>query len=386
MVKPFRISIPQQEVDDLFLRLKQARWPSIFCEEPWALGTDHSFMKRLIDYWGSEYNWREQENWLNSFPQFIENVDGMNIHFVHVRGEGVSSQPLLITHGWPGSFMEMLKMVPYLTTPSLFGGNAKDAFDVIIPSIPGFAFSDKPTRPGVGSRHVAGLWAKLMERLGYERFFVQGGDIGAGISTWLSLMHPNRVMGLHLNFIPGSYKPPLSQETPPIRDEEQNFLNKVTDWMEREGAYGAVHKTKPETIAFALSDSPIGLASWIVEKFQAWSDCNGNIEASFSLDELLTNISIYWFTNTIASSIRIYAEGPKVPLSFSKEQQVIVKTGISIFPKELPMPPRSWVERGYNVTYWEHVNKGGHFAAMENPKLFAEQLHLFFHSVNAPSV
>jgi pimeloyl-ACP methyl ester carboxylesterase len=380
-MRQFNISIPQQDLNDLSLRLKQVRWPSNFSEEPWKLGTDHSFMKRFVDYWVSEYNWREQEAWLNSFPQFIEQVDGLDIHFVHVRGEGTAPNPLLITHGWPGSFVEMLKLLPYLTKPSLFGGNPDDAFDVIVPSLPGFAFSDKPASPGVGTKHVAAMWAKLMDRLGYERFYVQGGDIGAGVSTWLSVLYPERVLGLHLNYIPGSYRPPLGPNTPPISTEEQAYLDQAADWMGHEGAYSALQRTKPETLALALSDSPVGLASWMVEKFQSWSDCDGNIEASFSFDDLLTNISIYWFTNAIASSMRMYAENAKTPLSFTEGQRVTVKTGISLFPKELPMPPRCWVERVYNVSYWERVEQGGHFAAMENPVKFAEQLTTFFRSL-----
>ncbi|MCF2720454.1 alpha/beta hydrolase [Paenibacillus sp. UKAQ_18] len=233
--------------------------------------------------------------------------------------------------------------IPYLTTPSLYGGHAEEAFDVIIPSLPGFAFSSKPTRPGVGSKYVATLWAKLMDRLGYESYLVQGGDIGAGVSTWLAFMYPERVRGLHLNYIPGSYKPPLTQNTPSVSEEEQ--------WLEREGAYSALHRTKPETLAF-------------------------------SLDHILTNISIYWFTNSIASSIRIYTEGTKMPLHFTEGQCVTVPTGVSLFPKELPTPPRSWVERVYNITYWEKANKGGHFAAMENHRLFADHLNHFFHSLS----
>lgn len=381
-MKPFKIAIPEQQLHDLSNRLKQVRWPSRFSEEPWALGTDHSFLKRLVDYWSSEYNWREQEARLNRFPQYIENVDGFDIHFVHVRGEGVSSRPLLLTHGWPGSFVEMLELIPYLTTPSLYGGQAEDAFDVIIPSLPGFAFSSKPTQPGVGSKYVATLWAKLMDRLGYERYFVQGGDIGAGVSTWLAFIYPERVRGLHLNYIPGSYRPPLTQNAPSMSKEERTYLDSVAEWSEREGAYSALHRTKPETLAFALSDSPAGLASWMVEKFRGWSDCKGDIESSCSLDHILTNISIYWFTNTIASSMRIYTEGGKMPLHFTEGQRITVPTGVSVFPKELPMPPQSWVERVYHVTYWEEADKGGHFAAMEQPKLLAEHLHRFIHSIN----
>ncbi|KQW72443.1 epoxide hydrolase family protein [Ensifer sp. Root127] len=374
----FKINIPQSDIDDLNRRLSGVRWPAAPTEDPWILGTDQAFLERLLNYWSSSYSWREQEKWLNSFPQFKCAINGHDVHFVHVKGEGTNAKPLLLTHGWPGSFIEFLRAVPYLTTPSKFGGDPRDAFDVIIPSLPGFGFSACPTVTGVGPKYVASLWKQLMDSLGYERFFVQGGDLGASVSTWMSFLYPDSILAMHLNFIPGTYRPFLGSAADPISPQEDNFLKVVADWASREGAYGALHKTKPETLAFALSDSPVGLASWISEKFHAWSDCGGNIEQSFSLDDLITNISIYWFTNTIASSMRIYVEGARVPLNFAEGDRVDVCTGVSVFPKEIPMPPRSWVERVYRVEYWKMMDRGGHFAAMEHPKLFAEEMKSFF--------
>ncbi|WP_338532426.1 epoxide hydrolase [Paenibacillus peoriae] len=340
-MEPFKISIPEQQLHDLSIRLKQVRWPSSFSVEPWALGTDRSFLKRLVDYWSTEYNWREQEAWLNRFPQFMEHVDGFDIHFVHVRGEGTSARPLLLTHGWPGSFVEMLELIPYLTTPSLYGGHAEEAFDVIIPSLPGFAFSSKPTRPGVGAKYVATLWAKLMDRLDYERYLVQGGDIGAGVSTWLAFMYPERVMGLHLNYIPGSYKPPLTPNTPSVSEEEQAYLDIVAEWLDREGAYSALHRTKPETLAFALSDSPTGLASWMVENFKVGVTVTG---ISKGLSNLIISSLTYRFTGLpirLLLPCEYILKVPKCHCISPKISVLLFQQGFPYFPRSCPRLPEA---------------------------------------------
>lgn len=377
MIQPFQISIPQQQLDDLKQRLEQAKLPSPQTDEPWKLGADQTFIRKLIMYWQQEYDWRKQEQFLNQFPQYIAQIDGFAIHFLHIKGERDGATPLLITHGWPGSFIEHLGLIPYLTQPSQHGGTADQAFDVIIPSLPGFGFSSVPNESGTHAQKVAHLWAQLMEQLGYERYVIQGGDIGAMVSTWMSLLYPERVQGLHLNFIPTSYQPPLGDNDPPLTVAEQRYLEEAQQFMMREGAYAALHRTKPETIAFALSDSPIGLAAWLGEKFYSWTDHDGNLEDAVSLDTLLTNISIYWFTNTIASSMRIYAEGTKVPLTFATGEKLTVPTGVSAFPKELLSPPRSWAERAFPIVRWEQLEHGGHFAALEQPLVFAEQVRNF---------
>ncbi len=377
-MQTFVIDIAQQQLDDLKSRLLRTTWPSKMDSDPWSLGADLPFMQRLVDYWLNEYNWRKQEQWLNSFPQFKTTINGLDVHFVHVRGEGTSPQPIIITHGWPGSFIEHLKLSDYLARPSQYGGDPEASFDVIIPSLPGYGFSQIPHQPGIGPKAIAPMWAELMTRLGYETFYAQGGDVGSSVSTWLAALYPDRVKALHLNYILGNLQPPLGEGERVISTDEQDYLDRMQSWARREGAYAALHATKPDTLGFALSDSPIGLAAWIAEKFNSWSDCEGNVENAITFDELLTNISIYWFTNTITSSLRLYAESAKVPLRFTHGQGVTAPTGVTLFPKELPMPPKEWAERVYNIVYWEHATRGGHFAAFEQPALLAEQLRTFF--------
>lgn len=282
--------------------------------------------------------------------------------------------PLIITHGWPGSFLEMMKLIPLLTE------NPDFSFDLVIPSVPGFGFSDKVTEPGCNSAFVADLWHKLMTRLGYDRYGVQGGDIGSGISTWLSLKYPEQVTGLHLNYISGSYKPYIP-EGEQLSAEVIAFQKNGATWTNKEGAYAYMHATKPLTAAYGLNDSPAGLCAWIVEKFNGWSDNNGNIENTFTKDELLANITLYWLTQTIHSSMRIYNENSKKPLAFGEHDFVKVFVGFAHFPKELPTPPRSYIEKGFNIRHWTTMPAGGHFAAVEQPQLLAKDIRDFFSSI-----
>lgn len=281
----------------------------------------------------------------------------------------------MITHGWPGSFLEMEKLILPLTT------NPELSFDLIIPSIPGFGFSQKIHDPGCNLWLIGDLWSKLITELGYKKVLVQGGDFGAGISTALALKHPELVLGLHLNYIPGSYFPFLSK-TEKLTEEEILSQENVEDWYSREGAYSHQHRTKPLTLAYALNDSPVGLCAWIVEKFYGWSDCNGDIESVFTKEELLANVSLYWFTETIHSSIRLYNENSKVPLHFSKNDFVRTPVGIARFHKEEPFPPRKFIERGYNIQHWTDIPIGGHFAAMEQPGLLANDILQFAKILN----
>ena len=269
----------------------------------------------------------------------------------------------------------MLKVVPLLSDPAGHGGDAADAFDVVVPSLPGFGFSDRPDRPGMNLFRIADLWAELMAGLGYARFGAQGGDFGAGVSTALGLRHPDRLVGLHLNYIPGSYQP---AEAGNLTAEERQFRQEVDDWYALEGGYAHVQRTRPQTLALGLNDSPAGLAAWIVEKFRDWGDCGGDVERRFSRYELLTNVTLYWMTQTIASSMRLYLEVRKAPLHFQPSQSVRAPCGIARFPKEAPFPPRSWVERGYDVRRWTTMPSGGHFAALEEPALLAEDIRAFF--------
>lgn len=373
-IKPFLANVPQPLLDDLKSRLNAIRWPDEINGSGWNYGADLFYMKELADYWQHTFDWRKVENEINSYPNFIADIDGHRIHYLHIKGNGKRSIPLIITHGWPGSFLEMMKLIPLLTQdPEL-------SFDLVIPSIPGFGFSGKVNQPGCNSAFVADLWQQLMVELGYDRFGVQGGDIGAGIGTWLSLKYPANVIGLHLNFIPGSYKPYL-KENEKLSEEVIAFQKSWAIWSSKEGAYSSMHATKPLTAAYGLNDSPVGLCAWIIEKFNSWSDNNGDIENTFTKDELLANVTLYWLTQSIYSSMRIYYENSKKPVAFNENDFVKVPVGIAKFPKELPTPPRSYIEKGYNIQHWTEMHAGGHFAAAEQPGLLANDLKDFFFSL-----
>ena len=290
---------------------------------------------------------------------------------MHIKGKGKKSIPLIITHGWPGSFLEMMKLIPLLTED-------KDvSFDLVIPSIIGFGYSSPSKVEGCNSAFVADLWHKLMTELDYEKYGAQGGDIGSGVSSWLSLKYPENVIGLHLNYISGSYKPYLKDEEQ-LSEEVVAFQKFALDWYSKEGAYSYIQSTKPLTMAYGLNDSPVGLCAWIIEKFNSWSDNNGNINTIFTNDELLANITLYWITKTIHSSIRMYNENSKLPLQFGKNDFIKVPVGFAKFPKELPTPPRSYIEKSFNITHWTEMPEGGHFAGMEQPNLLAKDIKKFF--------
>jgi pimeloyl-ACP methyl ester carboxylesterase len=380
-VRPFHIRISDLAVQDLHRRLlntRQTRHVTGIKDSTWREGTDTDLLQRLLSYWRTQFNWRAQEARLNALPQFTAELGEQTVHFVHQRGKGPAPLPLILTHGWPGSFVEMTAIIPLLTDPAQFGGDPADAFDVVVPSLPGYGFSSAPTVAGVGAFEVAGLWADLMSGLGYAQFGAQGGDWGASVSSWLAFRFPDRIRGFHLNFIPGSYRPPLGIDQLPISREEQQFLDTAAAWSAQQGAYGHIQGTKPQTLAVGLNDSPAGLAAWIVEKFQAWSDCDGELARAITFDDVLTNISIYWFTQTIGSSFRLYVEGRARPMHFDAGQRILPPLGVAHFPAELPMPPRSWVERCYNVQRWTQMAHGGHFAALERPADLAEEIRAFF--------
>lgn len=371
MIQPFFANVPQQVLDDLKLRIRNTRWPDEITDSGWSYGTNLSYMKELADYWLNTFTWRKVEAEINSYPSFIADIDDYKIHFLHIKGKGRKSIPLIITHGWPGSFLEMMKLIPLLTSNEIF------CFDLVIPSIIGFGFSGKSTVPGCNSSIVADLWHKLMGELGYKKYGAQGGDIGSGISTWLSLNYPENIIGLHLNYISGSYKPFLKKNEQ-LSEEVQEFQKYASDWSSKEGAYAQQHSSKPITLAYGLNDSPVGLCAWIIEKFKGWSDSKGDIENVFTKDELLANISLYWVTQTIHSSIRIYNENSKHPLIFNERDFVKAPVAFAKFPKELPAPPRSYIEKGFNIQRWTEMFAGGHFAAMEQPILLAKDMTDFF--------
>ena len=377
-IRPFTLAVTDVQLGDLHQRLRNTRLPDSLKPSSWEDGVSAGFMKHLLDYWCTHFDWRAQEQRINRLPQFLTEVAGQTIHFVHQRGVGPRPMPLVITHGWPGSFLEMEGLLPLLTDPAAHGGDPADAFDVVVPSLPGYGSSPAPTTEGTGAREIASLWQRLMGQLGYERFGAQGGDIGAGVSMWLARDHGAQVLGAHLNYIPGSFRPGLRDGEATWSAQEQDFLDRSSRFAATEGAYAALHSTKPQTLAFALADSPLGLAAWMMEKFHAWIDHPDDLEQVVSLDTLLTDISLYWFSGNIQASLRLYKENRQNPLVFQPTERVTPPLGVTLFPKELPMPPHSWVARVFDITHWEHAPKGGHFAAMEQPRILAEQIRTFF--------
>ena len=376
-IEPFKVAVPDAVLDGLRQRLARTRWPDEISGAGWGYGFNLAYLKELVDYWRTRFDWRAQEKRINSFPHFRATVDGVGLHFIYARGRGPNPLPLVLTHGWPGSFLEMLDILPLLTDPAAHGADARDSFDVIVPSIPGFGFSDRPSAPGMDTFRVADLWLGLMDALGYRRFGLQGGDFGANISSRLAFLHPDRVVGLHLNYIPGSYRPYLEPGAT-LSPAEKQFQQDDDAWYDADGAYAHVQRTRPQTLAVAIHDSPAGLCAWIVEKFREWADCGGEVERRFSKDELLANVTLYWVTETFNSSTRLYLESPKRPLHFGPGERITVPVGVARFPLEAPFPTREWIERAYNITHWTDMPRGGHFAAMEEPALLAEDLRSFF--------
>jgi pimeloyl-ACP methyl ester carboxylesterase len=375
-VRPFSIHASDESLEDLRRRLAATRLPDAV-SDGWEDGASLPEMRELLVFWRDGFSWRRQEEELNRVPQFLADVDGETVHFAHVRGRGPAPTPLVLTHGWPGSFVEMRRLIPLLADPGAHGGDPADAFDVVVPSLPGYGFSGRPAARGMNAFRIADLWSRLMTGLGYARFGAQGGDFGASVSTCLALEHPDGLTGIHLNYVPGTYAPDLSSG-PPVTAEEEAFLADQARWVAEEGGYQHEQRTFPQTLAYALNDSPAGLAAWIVEKFRGWSDCGGDWRTRFTAEELLTNVTIYWLTETIGSSMRLYREIALRPLRFAPGARVRTPTGIARFAKEEPFPPRSWVERGYDVARWTEFDRGGHFAAMEEPELLAGDIRAFF--------
>jgi pimeloyl-ACP methyl ester carboxylesterase len=374
MVKKIKIELAQSHLDNLKTKLRLTRWPDEIDGSGWTYGASLSYMKELTDYWLSYFDWRETENKINRYENYMAQIDGYKIHFLHIKGKGEKSVPLILTHGWPSSFLEMLKLIPLLTE------NSNLSFDLVIPSMPGYGFSQKITQPGCNVSFIADLWHKLMTELGYDKYGVHGGDFGAGVSTALSMKYPEHVTGLHLNYIPGNYVP-LMEENEEFTKEEDDYLTSEDEWFTREGGYSLQQNTKPLTLAYGLNDSPAGLCAWILEKMYGWTQCNGYIGNVFSKDELLSNITLYWVTETIHSSIRLYNENSKNPLIIGKNTFINTPTAIAHFAYEQPFPPRKFVERGFNIQQWSEFPVGGHFPAVEKPELLADDIISFFSKI-----
>ncbi len=383
-IEKFTINVPDSVLLDLHRRLDATRWPDELEGAAWDYGANLAYMKSLVQYWRNGYDWRQQEATLNQLPQYRVNIDGLNIHFVHVRGKGPAPMPLVITHGWPGSFMEMVKIIPLLTDPAAHGGKAEDAFDLVIPSLPGYGFSDKPRERDMDPTKIAAIWVKMMQELGYQRFAAQGGDWGSIVSIALGLGHPGRVIGLHVNYIAGRFLLGGTINQPQSEQIASAYLNELRGWWDSEGGYSHVQGTRPQTLSYGLNDSPAGLAAWIIEKFRTWSDCGGNVESVFTRDELLTNVMIYWATETMSSSVRLYYETRERPLRLAPGNRVAPQVAVTLFPGEIAMPPRALAERGMNIVRWTEMPKGGHFAAMEQPELLARDIREFFRPLRTP--
>lgn len=381
---PFTIDVPQAVLDDLAERLARTRWPDEVEGAGWDYGVHLAYLQELVDYWRVHFDWRAQERALNTWHHYRAEVDGLGIHFLYERAKGPNPFPLLLTHGWPSTFAEMLKIIPLLTDPANHGGDPADAFDVVVPSLPGYGFSDHVTWRGLWKTHER--WASLMQGLGYERFGAQGGDVGAGVTTALGRFFPEQVVGIHLSSdlaFPAPL-PPASE----LSEEEQDYLARLERWEQEEGAYSHQQQTRPQTLAYGLNDSPVGLAAWMVEKFRAWSDCNGDVESRFSKDELLTTIVLYWVTQSIGSSIRGYYQGGQnVGTPPHLRTRVEVPTGVAVFPGEylVGRVPRAWAERTYNIQHWTEMPRGGHFAALEEPDLLVEDIRAFFRTLRGAS-
>jgi pimeloyl-ACP methyl ester carboxylesterase len=376
-IKRFQIHVDESILEDLHDRLERTRFPDQIEGTGWEYGIPIDYLRELVEYWRDTYDWRAQEAKLNELCHFRTTIDDQSIHFIHAPSVHADALPLLITHGWPGSVVEFLDIIPRLTDPEAFGGQATDAFHVVAPSLPGYGFSEPPRSPGWDEQRIAQAFIMLMGRLGYTLYGAQGGDWGAQVTTRIGALDPEHCTAIHLNMAIGA--PP--EHPGPLTQEEQVELAAMRQFGKDESGYAHEQGTKPQTLGVALNDSPAGLLAWIVEKFRTWSDCDGHPENCYTRDQLITNVMLYWATQTSASSARLYWESRHKGSTAEALPFVGVPTGVARYPKEILCWPRSWVERQYTVTHWAVMERGGHFPAMEQPELFVEDLRAFFRKV-----
>lgn len=370
--KPFHIAVDDKAIDDLKSRLRHTRWPEAELVDDWSQGTPLKWIREICRYWLEDYDWRAREARLNRLAQFKTEVDGLGVHFVHMRSPHADAMPLIMTHGWPGSIVEFTKVIGPLTNPTAHGGEAADAFHLVCPSLPGFGFSDKPRTTGWGVERIASCWAALMAKLGYDRYAAQGGDWGSGVTTALGAQDPAHCLAIHITLAMG-VRPNVGEQPTP---EEARALKGIEHYRDWDSGYSKQQSTRPQTLGYALTDSPAGQAAWILEKFWAWTDCDGDPQNILNRDEMLDNVMLYWITATAASSARLYWESFGRPRQHGK---VTVPTGVAVFPKEIVPPVRRWMEASYpNIQHWREMPKGGHFAAFEQPDLFVEEVRNFF--------
>ena len=390
-IREFRIDIAEEALEDLKDRLRRTRWPEAEMPDAvtaqpgsvrpggdgsaWGQGLPLAYARELRDYWLEEYDWPARQAYFNRFPQGVTELDGLDIHFIHVRSRSPDAVPLLITHGWPGSVVEFHKVIGPLADPAAHGGDPADAFHVICPSLPGYGFSAKPTATGWGVGKIAEAWDTLMGRLGYERWFAQGGDWGAAVTTGIGMQDKGRCAGIHVN-MPSSGPTKEARENPTARDKQAFEGGRYYNaWG---AGYSKQQSTRPQTLGYGLVDSPMGQATWVIEKFWEWTDCGGHPENALTREELIDNVMFYWLNGNGASSGRLYWESFNV--AFGGDQpKVMLPTGCSIFPKEVVATPRGWAEQRYgNIVYWNELDRGGHFAAFEQPELFVEEIRKSF--------
>ncbi|MDB5988545.1 MAG: microsomal epoxide hydrolase [Nevskia sp.] len=380
-IQPFEVKIPDAVLSDLQQRLAATRWPEDFANDQWQYGTNLEYLKELVDYWQHGFDWREQERKINAFRHFKTEIEGVPIHFIHERGKGPKPIPLILSHGWPWTFWDLQKVIRPLIDPAAFGGDPHDAFDVVVPSLPGYGFSTPLRKPGFNFWRTADLWVQLMERLGYPRFAAEGGDWGAILTAQLGHKYAERLIGIYIHLLV-----PLDIFVGPLPDEslyapaEKDWIKKNRHFFAAESGYSALQTTKPQTLAYALNDSPVGLCAWLLEKRRTWSDCGGDVEKRFSKDELLTTMTIYWATQSFGTSARYYYECVHNPWQPSHDRQPVVEapTAAAIFDQEVVLMPRKWAENYYNLERWTPMASGGHFAPMEEPERLVEDIRAFY--------
>ncbi|WP_183799268.1 epoxide hydrolase family protein [Mycoplana azooxidifex] len=384
-IRPFQVNVPEEDLVDLRRRVLATRWPARETVADQSQGVQLAKLQELVRYWGTDYDWRKVETKLNALPQFVTEIDGLDIHFIHVRSRHPKALPLIITHGWPGSVLELLKAIGPLTDPTAYGGRAEDAFDVVIPSMPGYGFSEQPTEPGWNADRIGLAWDILMTRLGYERYVSQGGDWGSVVSDKMARQNLKGLLGIHVNMpatVPPDAAKAMSAGDPApagLTEEERTAYDALSTFFTRNGAYGTMMTTRPQTVGYGLTDSPAGLAAWMYDKFNQWTYSGGDAERSLTKDEMLDDITLYWLTNSAISSAQLYWENNANNFN---AVDISIPAAVTVFPGEIYRAPKSWVERSYhNLIYFNEVDKGGHFAAWEEPELFASELREAFRSL-----
>lgn len=384
-IRPFLVNVPEADLVDLRKRVLATRWPAKETVNDQSQGVQLTKLKELVHYWGTDYDWRKVEKKLNALPMFVTEIDGLNIQFIHVRSKNSNALPVIITHGWPGSILELLKVIDPLTNPTAHGGSADDAFDVVIPSMPGYGFSDQPTETGWNADRIGLAWDVLMKRLGYKRYVSQGGDWGSVVSDKMARQAPEGLLGIHVNMpatVPADVAKAMSDGDPAptgLTDVEKAAYESLSTFFSKNGAYGVMMTTRPQTVGYGLSDSPVGLAAWMYDKFAQWTYSGGDPEKSLTKDEMLDDITLYWLTNSAISSAQLYWENNANNFN---AVDISIPAAVTVFPGEIYRAPRSWAEKSYHkLIYFNEVDKGGHFAAWEEPELFSAELRAAFRSL-----